>query len=618
MRKKVKVILREIWDLYKGYRFSLFLLVFTVYLFFALNVTVPFFAGKIVDSISQKNWNMFISMIGGMAIILLIRPFLSHIQDVVMIKTLNNKLERNLEKLTLEKFLSFSLGQHLSSHSSIKSSVLSRGVIAIGMIMDILVYEVSPILFNLLVPVVLVFLVNWKIGLVMSFVIIITLAYVIFYNRKFFLPTALARKYFEDSGRVSKDIIHGVTTVITHSREIEQTGRYAESLKRAYDYNESVWTKYVNYFFFGSIWQTSSLITLQFLAGYFIFKGEITLGSFVTLASWFSLGMGNLQSIAGMQRRFLTYFVDVVKFFDLMGINSDVVEKQDAVILKKSTGTICFENVTFSYPKRQGEDKNGDDEGDGVSITEQLVKALSSGIESGNTERGSVIIRSLNICFNSGKRYAIVGPSGAGKSTLAHLMLRAFDPDSGAVKFDGIDIRDINIRSLRDQFGVVPQEIFVFDGTLRENILFGLSTESMKKVTEEDIERAVRDSRVSEFLPKLEKGLDTVLGEKGLKLSGGQRQRVGIARALIKNPRVLIFDEATSHLDVENEGKIREAIISASEGKTLIMIAHRLATVRDADVIVVMKDGEIVGSGSHEMLLESCETYRDLVKNQVF
>jgi ABC-type multidrug transport system fused ATPase/permease subunit len=275
-------------------------------------------------------------------------------------------------------------------------------------------------------------------------------------------------------------------------------------------------------------------------------------------------------------------------------------------------GTIEFRDVSFSYEARTTkdgvtEDKDEEDSDGGDTSENQ---------DDENADEKPSTINAISFKLEAGKRYAFVGKSGAGKSTMVNLLLRAFDPDKGGIYVDSINIKDVDYRELRRHIGLVPQDVALFDGTLRYNVAFGL--EHPDKVTPEQLERAARLSRVSEFFTKLEKGWDTMIGERGIKLSGGQRQRVGIARALIKEPQILIFDEATSSLDTENEARIRESIQEASAGKTTIIIAHRLATVRDADEILVFHHGALVGKGTHDDLLAHNEQYKELVSSQVY
>jgi ATP-binding cassette subfamily B protein len=219
--------------------------------------------------------------------------------------------------------------------------------------------------------------------------------------------------------------------------------------------------------------------------------------------------------------------------------------------------------------------------------------------------------------IKAGETVAIVGHSGAGKSTIITLLLRGYDPKSGRVVIDGRDLRELELRSYLEQVGYVEQQVELFDESLSMNIFFGVP-DAKRTDAEARLESVLKASRIDQFLPRLgEKGLDTIIGERGVRLSGGERQRVGIARALIKDPRVLIFDEATSSLDSENEALIHEAIHEALKGRTGIIIAHRLSTVRDADNIIVMKEGRVLGTGKHRTLLSTVPTYRSLVEHQL-
>jgi ATP-binding cassette subfamily B protein len=354
------------------------------------------------------------------------------------------------------------------------------------------------------------------------------------------------------------------------------------------------------------------MIILQLVAGYFVFHGSLTAGIFITLTAWFTQGLGQIQALSWIQRKTIVAYVDVIKFKKFMDVIPDVRNKPNAIDIHGKVGDISFNEVKFAYPKRAKKDNKQDPMS--LNILTSVYEAEKNDEESG---LGKDILKGLSITFEKGKKYAVVGHSGAGKSTIIHLLLRAYDPQGGSISFDGKDIRDVSIRSLRHAIGVVPQEIAIFDGTLKDNILFGVG-EGANSISDEDIMKVIEHSRINEFFPNLEKGLDTLLGEKGLKLSGGQRQRVGIARAIIKNPEVLVFDEATSHLDMNNEEMIRRSILEVSAGKTLITIAHRLATVRDMDEIIVLKDGVVVGKGTHSELAENNAEYKDLIKSQVF
>jgi subfamily B ATP-binding cassette protein MsbA len=226
-------------------------------------------------------------------------------------------------------------------------------------------------------------------------------------------------------------------------------------------------------------------------------------------------------------------------------------------------------------------------------------------------EEGKPVLKNISFSSPAGTLTALVGTSGSGKTTIAGLAASFLNPKQGTITVDGIDLSTVSLTSYRSQLGVVLQDDFLFEGTIRENILFPRPDSS-----EDDLQKAVKAAHVNEFTDRFEKGLDTVIGERGVKLSGGQRQRVAIARAILANPRILILDEATSNLDTESEAYIQESLKSLMHGRTTFVIAHRLSTIRQADQILVIEQGEIVERGKHEELIEKKGRYFELYTYQ--
>ena len=268
----------------------------------------------------------------------------------------------------------------------------------------------------------------------------------------------------------------------------------------------------------------------------------------------------------------MAMFTRIFEYFDLP---VEIDDKPDAKVLTAARGEIRFDHVDFSY---DGQRK---------------------------------ILQDISFDLHSGDCIAIVGPSGSGKSTIVNLIPRLWDVTRGSVSFDGTDVRDLTLHSLRDEIGVVTQETYLFNGTIRDNLLY-----AKPEATEEEMIDACKKANIYDFISRQPEGLDTMVGNRGLKLSGGEKQRISIARALLKDPALLIFDEATSALDSISEAAIQAAINPLIEERTSILIAHRLSTILAADEILVVRDGRIVERGQHKDLVHAGGTYQELYETQ--
>lgn len=281
-------------------------------------------------------------------------------------------------------------------------------------------------------------------------------------------------------------------------------------------------------------------------------------------------------------------------------MESDVKVVPNPVILDPVQGRIEARNLSFTYDSRMAIQRDEEDEEQPQEVEKSKRPALQD----------------VSFVIEPGETVAIVGESGSGKTTLANILVRSSDPTAGQILIDGQDLRVLDLHGFRSRVGVVEQHVPLFDQSIRYNILYGLNGKA-RDVTEEELERIAKISQISRFSHKLEKGFDTLIGERGIKLSSGERQRVGIARALVKDPAIIIFDEATSSLDAAVEAEIRDAINEASQGRTTIIIAHRFSTIRYANRIIVMEEGRIAGEGKHRDLYQSCPPYRRLVDHQL-
>ncbi|MCH2043643.1 MAG: ABC transporter ATP-binding protein/permease [Saprospiraceae bacterium] len=320
----------------------------------------------------------------------------------------------------------------------------------------------------------------------------------------------------------------------------------------------------------------SIVVVLLMYGGHLVFSGEFEASTFVTFVLMF-------YNIIDPAKSFSSAFYDMQKgsaaaerLKVILETPSDITNKEDAKSLEIFGKQIEYKNLSFSYTGEMN------------------------------------VLENINLSINKGESVALVGASGAGKSSLADLLPRFYDPTSGKILIDGLDIKDYKLHDLRGQMSVVSQEAILFNDTIRNNILFGLTDP-----TQEDIEAAAKIANAHDFILETEKGYDTMIGDRGTKLSGGQRQRLTIARAILRNPPILILDEATSALDSASEKLVQEALIKVMQNRTSIIIAHRLSTIQHVDKIVVMQEGKIVEQGKHQELLEKNGIYTQLAKLQM-
>lgn len=316
-------------------------------------------------------------------------------------------------------------------------------------------------------------------------------------------------------------------------------------------------------------------VILLGVGGYFCFRGWLSIGALVAFFMYIELFFQPVRRLMMFTQQYESGMAGFERFVEVLNIHPEIQEKEDAIELKNVKGEVDIDNVSFSYDQKE------------------------------------YVLKGCSLKVPAGKTIALVGPSGGGKTTLCHLIPRFYEINDGAIKIDGTDIRDVTLESLRKNIGIVQQDVFLFAGTIRDNIAYGRGN-----ATDDEIIEAAKHANIHDFIMTLDEGYETYIGERGVRLSGGQKQRISIARVFLKNPPLLILDEATSALDNETELKIQQSLERLSKGRTSLVIAHRLSTIKHADEILVISGEGIMERGKHDDLIQKSGYYSKLYHAQ--
>jgi len=388
--------------------------------------------------------------------------------------------------------------------------------------------------------------------------------------------------------------VSGALLVKLFGRPDVEHGEFAGRAARVRDIG--VQTAMYGRIFFVSLILTSSLATALVYGwgGVLASNGRFNVGTVVALAALLNRLYGPLTALSNVNVDVMTALVSFDRVFEVLDLSPLIAEKTDAVAIPRGSVAVEFDHVDFSYP----------------TASEVSLASLESVAILDQTP-SSQVLYDVSFRAEPGQLVALVGPSGAGKTTISNLVSRLYDVRTGAVRLNDIDVRDATFASLRDSIGVVSQDAHLFHETIRANLLY-----ARPDATEEELHDAIEGAQILSLIDSLPDGLDTVVGDRGYRLSGGEKQRIALARLLLKAPDVVVLDEATAHLDSESEAAVQRALHTALQGRTSIVIAHRLSTVRGADQLLVVSDGRIVERGRHEELLAANGVYADLYRTQ--
>lgn len=540
-----------------------------------LDLVFPVAVQRVIDGIlPQRDLDLFFRICAGLLGLHLLRALLQYIVDywghvlgVRMEYDMRQDLFDHIQKLSFRYFDNTKTGH-----------IMSRLVNDLNEISE-LAHHGPEDLFIAAVTLcgafIIMITINWQLTLLAFMIVPVMIWFAVVKNKQMQDTFRDVRLKVADINARVEDSISGVRVVKSFTNEWyekEKFERDNRNFRRSKQRSFRVMAQ-----FFSGVNFFSNLINLVVLSfgGYFVYRGQITLGTLVGFLLYVNMFLQPVRRISILVETYQRGMAGFHRFVETLQIKPDIVDRKDARPAGRLRGEIVFDRVTFSY----------------------------------NRDRS--IIENVSLHIAPGETVALVGPSGAGKTTICNLIPRFYDVQKGSIRIDGVDVRDFTQRSLRQNIGIVQQDVFLFTGTIRENIAYGKID-----TTDEEIIAAAKQANAHEFIMELEKGYDTYAGERGVMLSGGQRQRIAIARIFLKNPPILILDEATSALDSETEAVIQDALFKLSQNRTTLVIAHRLATVRRADRILVLTDDGIVEEGTHAQLLEKDGYYARLYRAQ--
>ncbi len=557
---KLNIFFSRLWSLLKpSHRDIKFLSVFIIVIEL-LRLIGPYFLKLIIDLINnfqKENVLELILLILGMFVANQFVSLVDYFTDKKIIKILVD-VESYLAVNAFKKLLYLPLSYHEKENTGNKITRIDRGIDKIDNFLVNLFWEVAPTFFQIIFTMVVLLFFDWRFAVIYLFITPIFVFLTYRANSKIQVNRTQRHADYElSSGKIAQAIIN-INTV----KSLVQEKREINELKKVRD--RIMYNGFVEFFTIFNFNLSRGLLidigraAVLFVGIYFVWMGSLTVGSLVFIFTISEKALLSLFRISRIYDRIMEGSEAVSRLYLLSNESPEINSPKAGVVPKNIQGKIEFRNVTFGYGGKK-------------KVLDHIdLKILSGGIT------------------------ALVGPSGGGKTTVARMIYRHYDPQSGVVTLDDVNLKDYDLYSFRKFISIVPQEVEIFNGSVKENIAYAVPGAS-----DLEIIAAAKIANAHEFVEKLSHKYNTEVGERGIKLSGGQRQRIGIARAILANPRVLIFDEATSNLDSYSEKLIQEAIDKIKEGRTIIIIAHRLSTIKKADKIVVLENGRVVEEGSH-------------------
>ncbi|WFO48383.1 ABC transporter ATP-binding protein [Bacillus pumilus] len=568
-------MLKRFFSYYKPYM-GLFILDFSCAVIAALlELSFPLAISMVVDDLlPNRNWEMILIWSGILLAVYVVSSAMNYVVTYfghklgINIETdMRSQLFTHVQKMSFRFFDQKKTGKLVSR--------MTNDLMDIGEIAHHGPEDLFIAMMTLTGAFALMLSINWQLAVLTFLIVPFLIGLSVYFTKKMSIAFD---HMFSSIGRFNARVENNVSGI----RVVKAFGNETHEIDRFIEHNEQFkQTKLTTYKMMALHASISHLLMkgvtiFGLVCGtWFVMQKNMTYGEFISFVLLSGIFLGPIQQINSVIETYPKGVAGFKRFVSLLDQAPDEKDVPDAIHVDGLKGEITFHDVSFGY------------------------------------EKDSLILEHINLEIKQGETVAIVGPSGAGKSTLCSLLPRFYEWQSGTITIDGIDSRQMKLSSLRQQIGIVQQDVYLFNGSIRENILYG-----KLDATEDEIWQAVLKAELKELVESLPEGLETMIGERGVKLSGGQKQRVSIARIFLKNPPILILDEATSSLDTETEASIQRSLEELSEGRTTLVIAHRLATIQHADRIVVVTKGGIAEQGNHKTLLTQNGLYKRLYETQ--
>lgn len=575
----------KVWSIAKIFKKPLVKMFIALAILSVASVFAPYAFAKIVESMTEGLEMLCMVFIVVIALINILDQLAMYYKSYTEINHYSYDLAEYLSVMIIDKYSDLSVGQLINRNSAYDQSVVTSGKEALERTVKLVVFEILPLLLQL-------------VCIILALLYIATiLGAVIFLSGLLFLSLVIAMDHFlKEGAELNSKLRHArnknYTEIIRNMKLITTNNRIERSLDDYRDCNahyknhgKKYWTQFVNWSTFRNLSLSAILISV-FVIG--IFYTDYSVSAKITAFIMTERVLRGMRRLNDYYKDVLENKVAIKQMFELVETEPDIVMKENSLKLEKLGGEIEFRGVDFAYTERN------------ESVGNTTLQEM--------TDEKTALLSNVDLKIESGETIAMVGSSGGGKTTMINLLLRFFDPDRGEVLIDGHNLRDIDLGSFRERVGIVPQDIEFFDDSILFNLEFASANNGI------DVDKVLEMSFLSEFCSGLKNGKDTVIGERGITLSGGQKQRLAIARELMKDPSILIFDEATSSLDLEIEAKILNSIREASVGRTTIIVAHRLSTLKEMKRIIMLSEGKIVGDGDFQELSKNCEEFKCLIK----